>query len=233
VGSRGVGGAERAGGAGPAANPAARFTPLGRFAAAATLVAGAGCQVIAFALAPNFSDTTDRLQWIADNSTRADVSKIFDVLAMPFLLAGVIVYLLLARERTPRLAWTGSIVLFIGLVGLAVAQGVEVLELAVVRDGRFDQKALAHVVDNVSTGAVAVVGAMFFGGVLIGILLTIAALWRSRAVLRGVPVLMLVFVILDVPLQRPLTAHIVALVGAAWIAWTILGARAPERPAEK
>ena len=100
------------------------------------------------------------------------------------------------------------------------------LEFALVHDGRFDHKALAHVADNVSTGAIAVVGVMFLGGVLIGILLTIAALWRSRAVPRAVPVLMLVFVILDVPLQRPLTAHIVALVAAAWIAWTILNARA-------
>lgn len=207
-----------------AASPARRFTRLGRAAAAGTLVAGALCQVVAFSLAPNFSHTTDRLQWIADNPTRADVSKIFDVLAMPFLLGGVVVYLLLARERTPRLAWTGALILGVGMVGLSVAQGIEVLEFALVRDGRFDQKALAHVVDNVSTGALAVTGVLFLVGVLIGILLTIAALWRSRAVPRGAPVLMLVFVVLDVPLQRPLTAHIVALGAAMWIAWSVLAA---------
>ena len=38
---------------------------------------------------------------------------------------------------------------------------------------------------------------------------------------------MLVFVILDVPLQRPLTAHVIALVAAAWIARSILSA--PQR----
>ena len=54
-----------------------------------------------------------------------------------------------------------------------------------------------------------------------------AALWRSGAVPRGAVVLMLVFVILDVPLQRPLSGHLVALAGAAWIAWSILRA-APE-----
>jgi hypothetical protein len=41
---------------------------------------------------------------------------------------------------------------------------------------------------------------------------------------RGAPVLMLVFVVLDVPLQRPLTAHIVALGAAMWIAWSVLAA---------
>jgi hypothetical protein len=208
-----------------AASPAARFTSLGRAAAAATLVAGAGCQVIAFSLAPNFSKTADRLQWIADNPTRADVSKVFDVLAMPFLLASVIVYFLLARDRSTRLAWAAAIVFGLGLVGLSIAQGIEVLEFALVKDGRVDHQVLAHVVDNASTASLVVTGVMFLGGVLIGILLTMAALWRSRAVPRGAVVLMLVFVILDVPLQRPLTAHIVALVAAGWIAWAILQAR--------
>ena len=32
----------------------------------------------------------DRLQWVADNPTQADVSKFFDLIAMPFLQQGVI-----------------------------------------------------------------------------------------------------------------------------------------------
>jgi hypothetical protein len=35
---------------------------------------------------------------------------------------------------------------------------------------------------------------------------------------------MFVFVVLDVPLQRPLTAHVIVLLAAAWIAWSILSA---------
>ena len=73
------------------ASPAASFTPLGRLAAAGTLIAGATFQVVAFALIPDFDKTLDRLQWIADHQSRAEVSKTFDLLAVPFLLGGVIV----------------------------------------------------------------------------------------------------------------------------------------------
>jgi len=95
-------------------SPAARFTPLGRLAAAGTLVVGATFQVLAFALIPDYSKTLDRLQWVAAHPAQAQVSKTFDLLAVPFLFGGVIVYVLLGRERAPRLAWmmTGLSVCF-------------------------------------------------------------------------------------------------------------------------
>jgi hypothetical protein len=82
-------------------------------------------------------------------------------------------------------------------------------------------------VDNLSTAPEIAMGVLFFAGILIGILATIAGLWRSRAVPRGAVVLMFVFVVIDVQLQRPLTAHVIALVAASWIAWSILSA--PQR----
>jgi hypothetical protein len=208
----------------PAASPATRFTRIGRIGAAATLVLGATFQVLAFALAPNYSKTADRLQWIADNPTRAELSKLFDVLAMPFLVGGVVVYFLLSRARTPRLAWFGALVLGCGLVGLSMSQGYETLEFRLVTDGLVDLTTLAHTVDTISTAPEIAMGVLFLAGILIGILATIAALWRSRAVPRGAVVLMFVFVVLDVPLQRPLTAHVIALLAASWIAWSILSA---------
>jgi hypothetical protein len=86
-------------------NPAVRFTRLGRLAAAGTLVVGAAFQAVAFALIPDFDDTVDRLDWIAAHPSRAEASKVFDLLAVPFLLGGVIVYVLLARGG--RRAWPG------------------------------------------------------------------------------------------------------------------------------
>jgi hypothetical protein len=90
-----------------ASSPARRFTPAGRWAAAATLVLGAGFQVAAFATEPPHSETIDRLRWIAENENRANLAKTFDFLAMPFLLGVVIVYVLLSRERSPKLAYAG------------------------------------------------------------------------------------------------------------------------------
>lgn len=148
---------------------------------------------------------------------------------MPFLIGGAIVYVLLARQRAPRLAWTGGILLGLGLCGLMAVQGFETLQFALVRDGRFDLEALADVVDNVSTAPAIAMGVMFIGGAALGVLVTSAALWRSRAVPRGAALLLVVFFIVDAPLSQPLIGHVIALVGALWIASTILRAR--EEPA--
>ena len=66
---------------------------------------------------------------------------------------------------------------------------------------------------------------MFLGGVLFGLLVTMAALWRSRAVPRGAVVLNFVFIVSDIALSQPLLAHVIALVAAAWIASAIYAAR--------
>ena len=207
------------------ANPAARFTPLGRAAAAATLLVGATFQVLAFALMPDFGNTVDRLQWIADNPAQAQASKTFYLLAVPFLLGGAIVYVLLARERAPRFAWAGGILLGLGMCGLMAVQGFETLEFALARDGRFDLRTLADVVDNISGAPAIAMGVLFLGGAALGILVTSIALWRSRAVPRAAPVLLVVFFLVDVAAKQPLIAHVIALVAAALIAWTILSAQ--------
>lgn len=54
--------------------------------------------------------------------------------------------------------------------------------------------------------------------------MTVAALWRARAVPRGAVLLMFIFVVLDVPLQQPLTPHVIAPLAAAWTPWSILSA---------
>jgi hypothetical protein len=136
----------------------------------------------------------------------------------------VIVYVLLARERSPRLAWAGGILLGLGLCGVTL-HGFETLEFAVVRDGRFDLVALADLVDNVSTAPAIAMAIIFLGGVTLGILVTSAALWRSGAVPRGAALLLVVFFIVDAPLSQPLIGHLIALVGALWIASAIRRAR--------
>ena len=111
------------------------------------------------------------------------------------------------------------------MVGLSMVQGLETLEFALANDSRFDPAALAKAVDDISTPPAIVIGVMFLGGVLFGLLTTTAALWRSRAVPGGAVILILVFIVTDIALQRPLIAHVIALVAAAWIASAIYAAR--------
>jgi len=208
----------------PAASPAASFTRLGRLAAAATLVIGATCQVIVFAVEPQHTHTVDRLEWIAAHPDRANVAKLFDVLAMPFLIGGVLVYVLLSRQRSPRLAYTGGILLGCGMVGLSMIHGLETLAFGLTEDGRFDLKALADKVDNLSIAPAIAILLLFLPGAILGILTMSVALWRSRAVPRAAAALLPIFIVVDVPFQQGLAAHLIALVAAVWIASAVLRA---------
>jgi hypothetical protein len=205
-----------------AESPAREFTKVGRLAAAATLVLGAGFQLAAFVTMPDFEETADRLQWIDDHATRAETSKVFDILAMPFLFGTVIVYVLLARRRSPRLAYAGGILLALGMVGLSMSQGFEALEFALSDDPRFDPATVADLVDNVSTAPVILFLVMFLVGAFFGLLITASALFRSRAVPRGAVALIPLFILVDLVLSAPLPGHVISFVGAAWIAVVVL-----------
>jgi hypothetical protein len=202
-------------------SPARRFTPFGRVAAAGTLVLGAGFQLLAFATEPAHSETIDRLRWIAENEARANIAKTFDFLAMPFLFGAVIVYVLLSREKSPKLTYTGGVLLGCGMLGLTAAHGFEILEFKLAQDGRFDLNALADAVDGVSPPLI-VTFLFFIPGAVFGLLTMTVALWRSGAVPRAPVLLIPVFIVLDIPLQQGLLAHAIAFVGACWIASAVL-----------
>lgn len=205
-----------------AGSAAVRWTRLGRWAAAATLVLAASCQLAAFVTEVQHSKTIERLEWIADNPVRANVAKTFDLLAMPFLFGVVIVYVLLSRERSRRLAYAAGVVLACGMVGLTAAQGFETLEFALAQDGRFDLASLADAVDNVSIAPTIAMLLLFIPGVLIGLLTMTVALWRSQAMPRGAVLLIPIFIVTDILLQQGVLAHAIALVGAVWIASAVL-----------
>ena len=205
-----------------AASPATGWTRTGRWAAAATLVLAASFQLAAFVTEVQHDETIDRLRWIAANPDRANLAKTFDTLAMPFLFGVVIVYVLLSRARSPRLAYAGGILLGCGMVGLSASQGFETLEFALVQDGRFDLTALADAVDNISIAPAIAMLLLFIPGAFFGLLTLATALWRSRAVPRGAVLLIPLFIITDFFLQQGVLGHAIALVGACWIASAVL-----------
>lgn len=208
----------------PAASPAARFTPVGRIAAAATLVIGAGFQLASFLTEPANDRTGDRLEWIAEHPDRANLTKVFDLLAMPFLFGTVLVYVLLSRQRSPRLACAGGILLGCGMVGLSAVQGFETLQFTLAQDGRFDLTALADAVDDLSAAPAIAMLVLFIPLAFFGLLTMAVALWRSDAVPRGAVLLIPAFIVVDFLLQMGLAGHAISFAGACWIASAILGA---------
>jgi len=203
------------------ASPATHFTPVGRLGAAATLVLGAAFQLAAFIAEPKHDETVDRFQWIADNPERADLAKLFDVLAMPFLFGTVIVYVLLSRERSRRLAYAAGILLGCAMVGLSMIQGYETFAFTVVQDGSFDLAALADAFEETSPPAIAML-LLFIPGAFFGLLTMTVALWRSRAVPRGAVLLIPAFIVVDLFMSRGLEGHVISFIGACWIASAVL-----------
>src|ERR671911_1193184 len=206
-----------------AASPAANWTSAGRVAAATTLVLGAAFPLASHLMPPAIADRTiDAFHWIADHPDLANLSKVFDLLQMPFLFGTVLVYVLLSRQRSPRLAYAGGILLGCGFVGLSAVEGYETLAYALVQDGRFDSTALADVVIAQSSTPAIVMLLIFLPFAFFGQLTSAVSLWRSGAVPRAAVLLIVAFLVVDVFLIEGFGApawasHVFAFVGACWI----------------
>ena len=213
-----------------AASPAATWTSAGRIAAAATLVLGAAFPLASHLMVPvTVRSIYDWLHWVADHPDLANLSKVFELLQMPFLFGTVLVYVLLSRQRSPRLAYAGGILLGCGFVGLSAVHGYETLAYALVQDGRFDSTALADVVGAQSSTPAIVMLLIFILFAFFGLLTSAVALWRSGAVPRAAVVLIVAFLVTDVFLGSngvgivpDWVCRVFAFVGACWIASAVL-----------
>jgi hypothetical protein len=209
-----------------AASPAANWTSAGRIAAATTLVLGAAFSLASHVIAPDPYSAMDWYHWIADHPDLANLTKVFDLLQMPFLFGTVLVYVLLSRQRSPRLAYAGGLLYGCGMVGLSAVEGYETLAYALAQDGRFDLAAVADVSDQSSTPAIVML-LIFLPFAFFGLLTSAVALWRSGAVPRAAVLLIVAFLVVDVFLIEGFGApdwasHVFAFVGACWIASAVL-----------
>jgi len=214
----------------PAASPAASWPSAGRIAAAVTFVLAAAFPLASHLIPPPIADrsTYDWLHWVADRPDLANLTKVFELLALPFLFGTVLVYVLLSRQRSPRLAYAGGILFGCGLVGLSAVEGYETLAYALAQDGRFELTALADVVDAQSSIPAIVMLLLLVVGVFFGLLTSAVALWRSGAVPRAAVLMILAFLLVDLVLYEQFAiapawaSHVFDFVGACWIASAVL-----------
>jgi hypothetical protein len=213
-----------------AASPAANWTSAGRIAAATTLVLGAAFPLAAHLMVPvTVRSVIDWLHWTADHPDLANLSKVFELLQMPFLFGTVLVYVLLSRERSPRIAYAGGILFGVGMVGMSALHGYETLAYALAQDSRFDLAALADVVGAQSSPPAIVMLLIFLPFAFIGLLTSAIALWRSGAVPRAAVLLIVAFLVVDVFLgpegfgiAPDWVSRVISFVGACWIASAVL-----------
>jgi hypothetical protein len=206
----------------PEASPAANWTSAGRIAAAVTLVLAAAFPLSSHLMGP------PTLHWVADHPDLANLSKVFDLLAVPFWFGTALVYVLLSRQRSPRLAYAGGILLGCGLVGLSAVEGYETLAYALAQDGRFELSALADVVDAQSSVPAIVMLLLLIPFAFFGLLTSAVALWRSGAVPRAAVLMILAFLVVDFILNEGFyiapawASHVFNFIGACWIASAVL-----------
>ena len=217
----------------PEASPAANWTSAGRIAAAVTLVLAAAfplaSHLMAGLIGPRTDRTIDWFHWIANHPDLANLMKVFELLALPFLFGTALVYVLLSRQRSPRLAYAGGILFGCGMVGLSAVHGYETLAYALAQDGRFDLTALADVVGAQSSTPAIVMLLIFLPFAFFGLLTSAVALWRSGAVPRAAVLLIVAFLVVDVFLgpegfgiAPDWVSRVIAFVGACWIASAVL-----------
>jgi hypothetical protein len=211
-------------------NAAAEWPTAGRVAGAATLVLAAGVPLVSHVIQPTLPGTEDAVAWAASDPEMAELTKLLDVLALPFLFGAALVYVLLSRQGSPRLAHAGGVLLGCGLVGLSAVEGYEALAVTLAGDPRTDRNGLVAALDQTEGAAAALMLVLLLGGALVGTLLLAAALWRSGAVPREIAVLVPLPILVDVVVTEGLgigphwVSHAVSLVIGCLIAGVILTA---------
>ncbi|MGB8385034.1 MAG: hypothetical protein WCG47_27980 [Dermatophilaceae bacterium] len=210
-------------------SPAAEWTRAARWGAAAALSLGGLLWMLAEVTHLDGSGV-DFMQWVAANPTLAGLTLVSDFVGTALLMFALPVWLLLARQGSPRLAWAGAIAGVFGMTAQAMIHGVEVASYIVSTDGRID-KATFDSVLNGSGGGIpfAVFMVMFLGGAFVGTALTMVALWRARTLPRGALVLWLAFLVANlVPVRLPTT--ILAAAALCWMAVAIVRAPSTRLP---
>lgn len=200
--------------------PSAQLSPGGTLVAELTLLLGGILPFLASLFIESFETTEETLAWARDHSVRAEVGTLFGLLAVPFLLGGVLVYWLLTRDASPGFAWIAAVSLTVGYVGLAATQGSQGIAFALASQSDLD---LARVAEAIEANTVPKVAEllMTFGGWLFGLLAGIVAFVQSPAAPSAAAFFFLAAPASFLLFDETEIGTGLWLAGSALIAWTI------------
>jgi chromate transport protein ChrA len=197
------------------------FTGATRWPAAAAFLIGGALQLAEFILEPEASDTAKRLEWWGRHPVRMDWSQGVGILAIAFLLVGIAMMWQISRLDSPRTATVAAIVLGTAMIGLGLVHGIELAARWALLAGHGDAaRAILDVGDPRLPGTIGFV--MFLPAAVLGNLLMMVALWRSRYVPRFAAVLLIAFVVLDFIADQGVVSHAVTLLTGLIVGWAIV-----------
>jgi hypothetical protein len=194
---------------------------LSRWTMAAVLVGGATLQLVEELMEPPFANDGARFDWMAAHTTTHAVSVGVGLVAVPLLIAAVLLLGQRAR-RMPRLARAGVALCVVGFCGLAAVHGFEAAEIAVL-DAGVPAATVANAAGSIQPALAVPLMAMFLGGLTIGLPLLMVALWRSRSVPRGAILVLFVFMLVDFAgPEMAFPSHGFSFIAFVWIAVAIV-----------
>lgn len=180
-------------------------------------------------------EASDVLAAIAEHPGRYEAAIFLGILAAILLIPALAGLALTIRGRGVLLARLGGMLGVIGAVGFACQNAINIgfLELTAPDGEGEGMVALYEQVRGSAAGLV--IELLFIGGLLLGLVLLAAAVWRSAFAPRGAAILILTFIVLDMVLSGQMkgldvAVHLILAAGLGWVGWIILGRR--ERASE-
>jgi len=175
--------------------------------------------------------TADDLSGIAAAPDRFVASVLIGLLGTCLLVPALLGLAHRASERSPRLALVASAAVVVSLLGFAGVRMAQAFELQLAT-GTLARGDAAVIMDGAVGNPIgSTLTLMFLGGNVIGIVVLVIALWRSRRVPVGALILFVLFPVVDLALHGhvgPIVSHVVLLAAMSWMAVGLL--RRPVTP---
>ena len=148
--------------------------------------------------------------------------------SVPLMFGTVVVWYLLGRVASPRIATAGAVMLTCGTAGQAILIGVDVAQYVISthESDRLQPTAFEAALNGSMSVPFVVFFGLFYIGAFLGTLVSMVAVWRSRTLPRGALLLSLLFLLAAMSgVPAPVTA--IELAACVWFAAAIL--RRPQR----
>jgi hypothetical protein len=205
--------------------PAPRPAPIGRRAAVVALVVGATLnltEALIGRVVGQGQSVAGSLEAWAERPTLAAIGLAVGTLAVPFLLLAVVAMAQLIRPRMPRLGTTATVLGFVGALGFLGIHAVSIVDHAAVEQP--NREAMVALLESAQSSPLALLILVpFLLGLPGAVLLTSIGYVRARVVPIWIPVVLVLFLVLDFgPFSTgPVDPHWLFLAASLGVAYVV------------
>ena len=176
-----------------------RPAPIGRRTAVVCLTVGATlnlAEALIGRIVGQGGSVSGSLDAWAARPTLSAIGLVVGTVAVPFLLLGLVAMAQLVRQRMPRLGTTAMVLAYVGGLGFLGIHAVSIVDRAAVDQP--DREAMVALLESAQSSTLALLILIpFLLGMAGSVLLTSIGYLRTRVVPIWIPVVLLLFLVLD------------------------------------